>query len=365
MASAGSEHPLDRRIDDVEPLRSPVSRASRNSIVINKKRLEKIRRRLSDPDADVPVKTMFEVDDGDSIYNADAIAAARTRAARRTKGLDSQDLAHGDSFSDIAAAAGRTHRTSGARDSIVLAHDRLAAPSETLLPKLAPIPDTEDDMASEMQRLDIIEAARKRALMHKNHKDSMGAGVFDEPAPTGRSKIRSRDSMVLNRVRLTEPATGDKNTAKIRSRDSVVLHKVRMQPPTGIAASADSGKPLHKGWLLKNPIAERASMKAKWKVPSGRAKRRWFVLYSTSDRNTPALSYYTDAKQSTLKGTLYLDTTWSVQRAKTSSSAKKKLTFELFSERQGLLVQADSVEESNTWLHYLETLLRRLKRIMK
>ena len=45
------------------------------SIVINKKRLAKIRRKLSDPDADVPVpKTMFEVDDGDSIYNADAIA---------------------------------------------------------------------------------------------------------------------------------------------------------------------------------------------------------------------------------------------------------------------------------------------------
>ena len=46
------------------------------SIVINKKRLEKIRRRMSDPDADVPVKTMFEVDDGDSIYNADAIAVS-------------------------------------------------------------------------------------------------------------------------------------------------------------------------------------------------------------------------------------------------------------------------------------------------
>ena len=38
-------------------------------------------------------------------------------------------------------------------------------------------------------------------------------------------------SMVLNRVRLTEPATGDKNTAKIRSRDrwrnSQLIHKAR------------------------------------------------------------------------------------------------------------------------------------------
>jgi len=362
MAYEGSEHPLDRRIDDVAPVSSPVSRISRNSIVINKKRLAKIRRKLSDPDADVPVpKTMFEVDDGDSIFNADAIAAARARAARRTKGLDSQDMVHGDSFSDIAAASGRTHR--GARDSIVLAHDRLSSPTtETLLPRLSTIPDEGDDVASEMQRLDIIEAARKRAVMHKKHKDSMGGGVYDQPAPAGRPKIRSRDSMVLNRVRLTEPVSGGK-IAKIRSRDSVVLHKVRLQPPTGGAASADSGKPLHKGWLLKNPIAERASIKAKWKVPGGRAKRRWFVLYSTSDRNMPSLSYYTDEKQSTLKGTLYLDTTWSVQRAK--NSAKKKLTFELFSERQGLLVEAYSVEDSNTWLHYLETLLRRLKRVTK
>ena len=78
-----------------------------------------------------------------------------------------------------------------------------------------------------------------------------------------------------------------------------------------------------------------------------------------------ALSHHRDVCHISCQGTLYLDTTWSVQRAKTSSSAKKKLTFELFSERQGLLVQADSVEESNTWLHYLETLLRRLKRIMK
>ena len=139
--------------------------------------------------------------------------------------------------------------------------------------------------------------------------------------------------------------------------------------------------------------------KDKWKSPIfGSRQRVWFVLNPTSKYKVPSLSYYEDDRELTLKvfncragtcvstcrvgglvalshhrdvchiscqGTLYLDTTWSVQRAKTSSSAKKKLTFELFSERQGLLVQADSVEESNTWLHYLETLLRRLKRVTK
>ena len=78
-----------------------------------------------------------------------------------------------------------------------------------------------------------------------------------------------------------------------------------------------------------------------------------------------ALSHHRGVCRMSCQGTLYLDTTWSVQRAKNSNSAKNKLTFELFSDRQGLLVQADSVEESNTWLHYLETLLRRLKRITK
>ena len=76
-----------------------------------------------------------------------------------------------------------------------------------------------------------------------------------------------------------------------------------------------------------------------------------------------ALSHHYGVCHVSCQGTLYLDTTWSVQRAK--NSAKKKLTFELFSERQGLLVEAYSVEDSNTWLHYLETLLRRLKRVTK
>lgn len=115
-------------------------------------------------------------------------------------------------------------------------------------------------------------------------------------------------SMVLNKVRLTEDSLFD-------------------------PAKPEDAKPLHKGWLLKNPIAERDSMsvnvlacmfvlrrlvvwkcgghvlntlslvhrKGKWKVPGGRAKRRWFVLTSTSDKNVPALLYYADDKETSLK----------------------------------------------------------------
>ena len=35
----------------------------------------------------------------------------------------------------------------------------------------------------------------------------------------------------------------------------------------------------------------------------GRAKRRWFVLRPTSDRNVPSLSYYKDESESNLKVT--------------------------------------------------------------
>ena len=105
---------------------------------------------------------------------------------------------------------------------------------------------------------------------------------------------------------------------------SMVLHKVSLTEdslfdPTTLEVS----KALHKDWLLKKPIAERDSMsvnvlkwfhsgwraclnegdavhacgthvlytlslvyrKAKWEVPSGRSKRCWFVLTSTSDKN--------------------------------------------------------------------------------
>ena len=60
-----------------------------------------------------------------------------------------------------------------------------------------------------------------------------------------------------------------------------------------------------------------------------------------------------------LQGSLYLNTTWTAQRVKRKASifSKNKSMFELYSERQGVLVQANSVEESNTWLEHLETVL--------
>lgn len=224
-----------------------------------------------------------------------------------------------------------------------MAHNRLGfgSPGQSLFAKHASkdadSDDDDNEMTGEMQRLKIIEEAKKRAIRHKNHNDSMG-GVTDRAS--GARSIRSRDSMVMNKVRLTDP-------------------KESLFDP----ARPDDGKPLHKGWLLKNPIAERASIKAKWKAPNGRAKRRWFVLHKTSDRKMPSLSYYTDEKQSTLKGTLHLGPTWNVQRV--NNSGAKKHTFELYSERQGVLVEADSAEDSNVWMHYIETLLRHLKRVEK
>ena len=60
-----------------------------------------------------------------------------------------------------------------------------------------------------------------------------------------------------------------------------------------------------------------------------------------------------------LQGSLYLNTTWTAQRVKRKASifSKNKSMFELYSERQGVLVQANSVEESNTWLEHLQTVL--------
>merc|ERR1711937_977170 len=92
----------------------------------------------------------------------------------------------------------------------------------------------------------------------------------------------------------------------------------------------DDGKPLHRGWLLKNPICERASADAKWKVPAGRPKRRWFVLSKSVDTKQPCLQYYTDDKETTLKGTLELAPSWNVQRAKNARDDKN--LFELFSD---------------------------------
>jgi len=87
---------------------------------------------------------------------------------------------------------------------------------------------SDDEMASEKQRLDIIEAARQRQL---------NAARMSPLAPTGgQMQKKPRDSMVLHKVRMTN------------------------QPPTGNAASANTAKPLYKGWLLMHPIAEHRSM---------------------------------------------------------------------------------------------------------
>merc|ERR1719506_1194924 len=83
------------------------------------------------------------------------------------------------------------------RDSMALHRVRLDSPSSGGVNQNN---DQDDEMASEKQRLDIIEAARQRQLN--------AVRMTDSHPPGGQMQKKTRDSMALHRVRLESTSSG-------------------------------------------------------------------------------------------------------------------------------------------------------------